>query len=170
MTFSTRRLRLLAGLAAALVAAPAVAQNCVQPAERVAFEVRALQSQLMVAALSCNRDNDYNAFVRKFQRDLAGSYATIQGHYRRGGANGQRDMDSYITQLANAHSQDGIRQGSQFCPNITPLFQVALAQDNPTKLAELVVDRNVLNPVAIPVCADRPAAAPARPAARPAAR
>lgn len=153
----------LAALGAVMFAAPALAQACVQPAERTAFEIRALQSQLMVAALSCNRDGDYNSFVRKFQADLAGSYRTIQAHYRRTGGNSQREMDGFITALANAHSQDGIRQGSRFCPNITPLFTMALSQSNAAALAELVQERNVLNPLETATCPDRPA--PARRAA-----
>jgi hypothetical protein len=136
----------------------------VQTAERTAFEVRALQSQLMVAALTCNRDADYNAFVRKFQGELASSYRTVQGHFRRtAGGSHQRELDGFITQLANAHSQDGIRAGSQFCPLVTPLFQVALAQSNAAALADLTVERNVLNPLATPACpATPPARAPAR--------
>lgn len=156
---------LVASLSAVAIAGPAIAQSCIQPAEQAAFEVRALQSQLMVAALSCNQDNAYNAFVRKFQPALAGSYNTIQSHYRRGGANGQRNLDQYITGLANAHSQDGIRQGSHFCTNIAPLFQVAMAKSTVADLADLVKERNVLNPVESPTCPDRPAA-PARSATR----
>jgi hypothetical protein len=157
------KFRLLVATACAVsIAGPAFAQACVQPAERTAFELRALQSQLMVAALSCGRDNEYNAFVRKFQRDLSSSYTTMQSHYRRVGGSGQREMDGFITALANAHSQDGIRQGSQYCPNITPLFTIALAQPNAAALADLVVERNVVNPLSTPICPDRPAAAPAR--------
>ena len=152
---------LLAGLVAAAIAGPAIAQGCVQPNERQAFDMRVLQSQLMVAALSCGRDNDYNAFVRKYQRDLSGSYSTLQSHYRRSGANGQRDMDQFITQVANAHSQDGIRQGSLFCANVTPLFALAMAQPNAAALSEVLVERNVLNPLTTPACPDRPTA-PAR--------
>lgn len=144
---------LLGGLAL-LAAGPAIAQSCVQPAERAAFEVRALQSQLMVAALTCNRDNDYNAFVRKFQADLGASYRTIQGHFRRTAGGGhQRAMDGFITQLANEQSQEGVRAGSHFCRLVTPLFQAALAQNNVQALAELSVERNVLNPLAAPTCA-----------------
>jgi hypothetical protein len=150
----------LAALGAVLFAGPALAQACVQPAERAAFDLRALQSQLMVAALSCNRDSDYNSFVRKFQADLAGSYRTIQTHYRRASRNSQREMDGFITGLANAHSQDGIRQGSQFCPNVTPLFGMALSQSNAAALADLVHERNVLNPLDATTCPER--AAPAR--------
>lgn len=165
--------RLLLGGLVALVAGPAVAQSCLQPAERVAFDVRALQSKLMVTALSCNRDADYNAFVRKFQGELAASYRGIQGHFRRTAGNAhQRELDGFITQLANAHSQDGIRAGSQFCPLSTPLFELALAQTNAQGLADFMQERNVLNPITTPAC---PAAAPApaprpRPGQRPASR
>ena len=151
--------RLLLGGLAAVMAGPAIAQSCLQASERTAFEVRALQSQLMVAALSCGRDNDYNAFVRKFQGELASSYRDIAGHFRRTAGGGhQRALDSYITQLANEQSQDGIRAGSHFCPLVTPLFQAALAQPNAQALASLSTERNVLNPIAVPACA---AAAPA---------
>ncbi len=169
MRFRSTRLRaLVAGLAASAIAGPALAQACVQPAERVAFEVRALQSQLMVAALSCGRDADYNAFVRKFQGELASSYRGMQGHFRRTAGNGhQREMDGFITTLANAHSQDGIRAGSHFCPLVSPLFQQALAQRDAAALADFAVERNVINPLAAPACPDRPTPATAPRPARP---
>jgi hypothetical protein len=152
--------RLLLGGLAAVIAGPAIAQSCVQSSERTAFQVRALQSQLMVAALACGRDNDYNSFVRKFQGDLAASYRDIQGHFRRtAGGRHQGALDSFITQLANDQSQDGIRAGSHFCPLVAPLFSLALAQSNVESLAELAVERNVLNPLAAPTC---PASAPSR--------
>jgi hypothetical protein len=161
--------RLLIGGLAALVAGPAIAQTCVQPAERAAFDVRALQSQLMVAALSCNQDAAYNAFVRKFQGELTGAYRGVQGHFRRtaGGAH-QRELDSFITQMANAQSQDQIRSGSQYCPMMTPIFGLAMAQPNVEALAAFSQERNVLNPLTTPECGTS-AAAPAR-STRPAAR
>jgi hypothetical protein len=107
----------------------------------------------MVAALACSRDADYNAFVRKFQRDLAASYNGMAGHFRRtaGGAH-QRELDGFITQLANAQSQDGIRAGSHYCPLIAPLFQVALNARGADELAVISVERNVLNPLTTPTC------------------
>jgi hypothetical protein len=162
--------RLLLGGLAAIVAAPAIAETCIRPQDRAAFNIRALQSQLMVAALACGKDNEYNAFVRKYQRDLHASYKGIEGHYRRaGGRAGQTQLDSYITQLANAQSQDGIRAGSHYCPLVTPLFQMALAHENAADLASFAEERNLLNPISAPTCSETPAAAPAtrsRPAAR----
>lgn len=159
--------RLLIAGAAIAIGGPAIAQSCVQSSERAAFEVRALQSQLMVAAITCQRDGDYNAFVRKFQGDLGGAYNTIRTHFRRtAGAQGQRALDGYITTLANEQSQDGIRQGSRFCQNITPLFQAALAQSSASALAEMSMERNVLNPYNAETCAERAAPAATTPARR----
>ena len=162
MRNATRRktsFRVLLGGLAALTAGPAFAQACLQPAEQTAFHVRALQSQLMVAALACGRDADYNAFVRKFQRDLQGAYNGIQSHYRRTSrAAAQRELDNYITVLANAQSQDSIRAGSHYCPLVTPLFQVALSRTDVASLAEMSAERNLLNPVSTTtVCAATPA-------------
>jgi hypothetical protein len=158
--------RLLIGGLAAVIAGPAVAQSCLQPAERTAFDLRALQSQLMVVALQCQRDNDYNAFVRRFQGDLAGAYRTMEGHFGRTG--NRRSIDVFITQLANEQSQDGIRAGSHYCPLNTPLFQVALAQPNAAALSQMTVERNIINPITTPACPATPARA--TPAARPARR
>ncbi len=160
-------IRLLLAGAAVAIGGPAIAQSCVQSNERTAFELRALQSQLMVAAITCQRDADYNAFVRKFQGELGGAYNTIRTHFRRtGGAQGQRALDGYITTLANEQSQDGIRQGSRFCQNITPLFQAALAQSSASALVEMSLERNVLNPHDAAACPERPAPAATTPARR----
>lgn len=170
-------LRLLVGGLAALVAGPAIAQSCLPPAERAAFDVRALQSKLMVVALACNQDAAYNNFVRRHQSDLAGAYRGVEGYFRRTAAGRhQRELDAFITQMANAHSQEQIRAGSQYCGMMAPLFPLAIAQPGVQALAAFSQERNVLNPLTAPDCAATPAAAtparaPARtpaPAARPA--
>jgi hypothetical protein len=143
---------------AVAIAAPALAQSCLQPAEQSAFQVRALQSQLMVAAIACGQQDDYNAFVTRFQGDLGGAWRSLAGHFRRtGGRQHQKQLDSYITHLANAQSQDGIRQGSRFCQNLRPLFQVAMSQPNVGALAQLATERNIINPLEAPSCAAAPA-------------
>jgi hypothetical protein len=164
---------LLAGLGAVAIVAPALAEGCVQPAEQSAFQVRALQSQLMVAAIACKQEDDYNAFVRRFQPELGGAWNSLVKHYRRtGGRQHQRALDSYITQLANEQSQDGIRQGSRFCQNLKPLFQVAMSQQpNSGGLAQLATERNIINPLDMPVCAAAaPSSKPATPTRRRPAR
>ena len=82
----------------------------------------------MVAALNCRQEDGYNSFVRRFQPDLRGAYRHVNNHFRRAG--GVRKLDEYITNLANAQSQEGIRQGAAFCNNMAPVWQQVLALPN----------------------------------------
>jgi hypothetical protein len=151
-----------AGLAAGLTS-PAFAQPCIRPAERTAVDFRAVQSQLMVAAIACGRTEEYNTFVRRHQGELGAAHRTVSGVFRRAhGAQGQRQYDQYITNLANAQSQEGIRQGSHFCRDIGVLFQAALAAPNGGAVAALSAQHRVANPMPIADCpATQQAAAPA---------
>lgn len=153
---------LAAGLAVLLlVPTIASAQVCVRPAEKVGFDIRALQSQLMVAALSCNQHDDYNAFVRKYQSEVATAFRNVAEHFRRtAGRTHQRDLDQYITQLANGQSQMSIARGSFFCREQAPLFQAAMTATNAAELAQVSVSRQVHQVLTTPECP----AAPARPA------
>jgi hypothetical protein len=179
---STIRL-LVAGLAAG-IAGPAIAQSCLPAAERQAFDVRAVQSQLQVAALLCRDqgypqlEQEYRSFVQKFSPEFQAPARSIQAHFRRTAGRDPRALDSFITNLANAHQQDASRSGTQFCTMAPALFRAALAQSSASGLAELAVERNILNLVDTPACpaATTPAAAtrqtnrpaqrqPARPAA-----
>ncbi|WP_424814045.1 hypothetical protein [Roseococcus sp. YIM B11640] len=150
--------RLLAGVAAAMLAPTiaSAAEACLQPAEKTAFDVRALQSQLMVVALSCQQQDQYNAFVMHFRGDLGRAYNSIQAHFRRtaGGAH-QRMLDQYITNLANGQSQVGISQGSFFCRNQTPLFQQAMAATNPAALAQITTQNQIHQAMTSPECPAR---------------
>lgn len=130
----------LAGLCASALALPAAAA-CLQPVEKTAFDVRALQSQLMVVALNCEQQDDYNRFVTTYRGELAGAYRQVAGHFRRAG--GQRQLDSYITNLANAQSQDGIRQGSHFCRDAGPLFQQAMGMKTTADLARFSTEKQI---------------------------
>ncbi|MFL1462260.1 hypothetical protein ACI6QG_08665 [Roseococcus sp. DSY-14] len=147
---------LLAG--AALLAltpnlAAAQSQQCLQPAEQQHFQVRALQSQLMVLAISCERHDDYNRFVTQFQPQLAAAFRGVQGHFRRvAGSQHQRQTDQYITNLANGQSQVGISQGTFFCRNQQGLFAEALAAPNVAALAQISVAREVPQTYSLPTC------------------
>ena len=157
---------LLAGLAAAFAGAatPALAQSCIQPTEKAAFDVRALQSQLMVVALTCKHEDVYNEFVKRYNTELHGAYKTIDASYRRAG--GQKALDSYITSLANVQSQEGIRMGSRFCQNSADLIKTALeAPNDVTALSRLAIANNLSNPHGRSECATTTTAAVTRTAA-----
>ncbi|MBS7789063.1 hypothetical protein KTR66_03595 [Roseococcus sp. SDR] len=133
-------------------------QACLQPAEKTAFDIRALQSQLLVAALACGQHDNYNAFVRKNQAELGTAFRTLGTYFRRTeGAQGQRQLDQYITELANSQSRISIDRGSFFCNEQGPLFQAAMAANSPNELAQVSVTRQVHQALSAPVC---PAPAP----------
>ena len=162
---------LLAGLVSAFVgaASPVFAQGaCLQPAEKTAFDIRALQSQMMVVALSCKHEDVYNAFVTRYSSQLSSAYKTIDASYRRAG--GQKAMDGYITNMANQQSQEGIRMGSRFCGNSAELMQSAMAvAAEPVALAKVTEDNNLSNPHGRIECTTSSSTA-AKPETRPATR
>lgn len=158
--------KLLGGLAAIMMT-PSIAfaqsSACLQPAEKTAFDIRALQSQLMVVALTCGQQDDYNAFVTRHQGDLASAFRNVASHFRRtAGAQHQRMLDQYITNLANGQSQVGISRGSFFCREQGGLFQIATAATSPAELSQLSVQREVPQAITTPPCPDRPAPAATR--------
>jgi hypothetical protein len=144
-----------------MMLAPGIAsaqQACVQPTEKTAFDIRALQSQLLVAALACGQHDDYNAFVRKNQAELATAFRNLAAHFRRTAGNQhQRQLDQYITELANSQSRVSIDRGSFFCREQVPLFQAAMAANGAAELAQVSVTRQVHQSLTTPMCPAAPA-------------
>jgi hypothetical protein len=119
---------LSAGLLAAPIFAPLPAWACVNPAEKAAFQVQGVKSELMVVAITCQAQDRYNAFVSRFRDELQSGERTLRRYFARtSGSHAQRDHDAYITALANAQMQDGLRQGDQFCTQRMPLFDSVMA-------------------------------------------
>jgi hypothetical protein len=133
--FGTRQL--LCGLVASLLfAGPvAAAQRCPTPAEQAVFDLEALKSELMVLAVACHSDTEYNAFVRRFQARLAENEHELSAYFQHTyGRRSQGEQDSYITTMANEQFNFGLKQGTDFCPRNMALFEEALAIESPTDL------------------------------------
>ena len=64
---------------------------------------------------------------------------------------GQREQDSYITDLANAQSQNGIKQGTLFCQRNIGLFDEVLTFSK-GNLATFAGSRNLTQPVEFVTC------------------
>lgn len=123
-----------AAVGMAMLAQPVLAQpRCLQPAERTAFDVGALKSQLMVIALTCGQHDRYNAFVLRYRPQLVATQRVEDRFFARAG--GRRAQDDYITNLANHQSQEGIRRGTLFCSEQMPLFDRVMAVQNPGDLS-----------------------------------
>ncbi len=108
-----------AALALVLSAGLAGAANaaiCAKVAERESFGVRALQTRLMVAALSCDVRDRYNDFILKYRPALAGHGQNLIGFFRRayGPASGRR-IDRSVTGLANQASMLSATDRTGFC-------------------------------------------------------
>ena len=129
--FSLRRsLGRMAAIAAvcATVSTPALAAMCPAPDEHDSLTVRALQSRLMVAALSCSARDDYNRFVNRYTPHLADHAASMRKWFRKLHGGGHRqEVNRFVTRLANDASMLSIRNRPQFCAQSRDALSALLA-------------------------------------------
>lgn len=101
--------------AVTLAAGPLLAK-CASPDEAEALRARVIQSDLMVAALSCGEHESYNRFVLKFGDELASRGKRLKAYFKRTfGARGERELNRFITRLANDSSSASIKDIEAFC-------------------------------------------------------
>lgn len=126
-----RRARLRTAVAAAVlvtgIAGAANAVVCADAAEKESFGVRALQTRLMVAALTCGARDQYNAFVNRYRPVLAGHGRNVKNYFQRayGPASGGQ-LDRYVTALANRASMQSTLDRSAFCAEAGRMLQTLL--------------------------------------------
>jgi hypothetical protein len=126
-----------------------------------AFNVIALKSALMVAALTCNQQTQYDQFMNTFQPHVLAEQHVMDAYFKRAsGYYGQAKEDDFVTLLANNQSVGGIGQGAVFCLNNTAEFKAVLALKTPTDLDNFVTD---LSPGAAVVVAATPSVTPLSP-------
>ena len=141
-------------VACTLAAAPlAAAQPCTHPADRAAFDVASLKSQLMVTALTCDAREKYNDFVLRFRGELMRQEHALQDDFARAfGRRGQQQHDDYITLLANAQSEAGVHDGTLFCRRNAALLDEVLALPDHTKLADYAAAKQMQQPMDLNDC------------------
>lgn len=144
-------------LAAATPSTPEGAGTCYTTPEVRASQVRQLQTELMVAALSCAGYPDlalrerYNAFVQKFGGSLNSTAAVLRGHFQRNhGRDHARRFDAYITSLANQAALRSFDEPS-YCQSAVPVFE-ALSSLEPREI-EAFAAREVEATEAVMPCA-----------------
>ena len=88
------------------------------PKEKEAIAFRYLQTELMVAALSCGRQeyrSKYNTFVLRYRPAFRRNGRTLRTIFKRNyGNGGKRRLDAYVTRLANEASVRSMER-SEFC-------------------------------------------------------
>ena len=93
-----------------------------------ARQVRLLQTELMVAALTCrsnpalNLDSKYGNFARRFGPELKTHAEALKAEFK---GNSTR-LDRYVTSIANASSDVSLADG-RYCEKVGALFDAVLA-------------------------------------------
>ena len=137
--------------------AASAAALCDKSAAREAFDVEGLKSELMVTALSCGEQDNYNAFVAKFRPDLTGQEHALTAYFKQTyGKRAQTEHDGYITQLANVQSERGLAAGTQFCAQRASMFSEVMALDDASDLGGYAEAKDIVQPAIHETC-DAPA-------------
>ena len=146
---------LIAGMLASQIAtAPlAYAQNCARPADKTAFDVAGLKSQLMVTAITCEATERYNAFILRYRPDLVAQEKVLNGYFGRNfGRRAQAEHDDYITSLANSQSQNGLKAGTGFCASNMAMFDEVMKLPSGRELPDFATGKNPVQPIELVAC------------------
>lgn len=131
----------------------ALAEPCVRPPEKTAFDVASLKSELMVIAIACQAQDKYNSFVTRYKSELQSDERALNGYFvRTAGRLAQQRHDNYITNLANAQSENGIQQGTQFCQQHLSMFEEVMALKKSKDLATYAQSKSLAQPIGLSEC------------------
>jgi hypothetical protein len=108
-----------------------------------AFNVISLKSALMVAALSCGDQAQYDAFMTKFQPHVLAEQRVMDAYFYKasGPYSGRKMEDDFTTLQANNQSISGIAQGRTFCLNSQAEYEAVAALKTPQELDHFVTDQ-----------------------------
>jgi len=117
----------IAVMAMVAVTASSAAEISITTKERTSLELRLLQTELMVAALSCSAADRYNAFVTLYRSQLTDGGKTMQNLFKRvHGAQAFSRINSFVTQMANEASLRMVRDTNRFCDDTGTMFEALL--------------------------------------------
>lgn len=155
---------LLAGFIG-LSAARAAPLPCGAEQNRSLFELEALKSELMVIATDCHNSDQYNAFIQRYQTQLADTERELDGYFSHAyGKKGQQAHDQYVTSLANSDAHAAHVIGNDFCPRNATMFNEVMALRGPADLPAYAAGKDLV-PADLGACDAAPPApaAPIRP-------
>lgn len=130
--------------AAVLVVGPAVAAKkkadpCIKDKVLASFQMRMLQTELVVGALSCKLTPRYNEFVTSYRDELMGAHRVLMKHFGR-----EMRLEDYKSKTANEASQRSLANITEFCLYTSALYDKLLGPERP-KLAAFVGTERVAN-------------------------
>ena len=110
-----------------MASSPAMAAACVTQKEDISLQTRTLQTELMVAALSCNEAARYNAFVKAYRPQLMESHSDISNYFKRTSTgSAKKDTNAFMTHLANDASLRSSKDKAAFCASAKKIFSQTL--------------------------------------------
>lgn len=125
--------------ASTLVAGPAFAAKkksaeppCVKGKVLSAFQMRMLQTELVVGALSCKLTPRYNDFVVAYRPDLMSAHKSLMAYFAR-----ESRLEDYKSRTANEVSQRSLANITEFCNYTSALYDKLLGPEK-IQLAEFV--------------------------------
>jgi hypothetical protein len=129
--FTASMVSVFAIVAAALLAAgPSYAKATAKPRvcattkDLRALNVRVLQTELMVAALSCEEHARYNSFITNYRTLLLERSRELQSFFNRTyGSGGTKQLNQFITRIANDASRQSQERGDEYCSFASGLFE-----------------------------------------------
>ena len=94
-----------------------------------AHAMRILQSEMMVAGLSCGAKPQYNAFATKYKTVLTKNGDRLKKHYyaEYGASAGFKKLNTFVTRLANEASVRIAMSGPGYCQKALQRFDLLLA-------------------------------------------
>lgn len=105
------------------------AEVCADTAARRALEMRVLQSELMVSALTCGQKSHYKSFVTAFKPYLKKQGTQLRAFFAAayGPKLGTQKLNKTVTRLANMASQNSLSSGTEaYCKAAETRFKTAL--------------------------------------------
>ncbi len=125
---------MVATVFAASFSVSGIAQAClstVAPKHTLALSVRTLQSDMMVAALSCNERDHYNAFAIRFRPEIQKQGGALKSYFKSlHGQNATREINAYVTDLANYAAVRHAENRKSFCGGAASAFTALLGDPN----------------------------------------
>jgi hypothetical protein len=118
-----------AGLLAVVAGGSAWAATlCARPAEQMGLGSRVLQSEIMIAAYTCGEKVRYNLVVGKFEPELVRHGSALRRLFERSyGAQANRQLNRFVTALANDASYRSLAGVGEYCDRAGALFDLLLA-------------------------------------------
>lgn len=101
---------------------------CNSDKDLLAYNMRQLQTDLMVASLNCGLHDEYNAFIDRFNAELTRSGKHLKADFsKRFGGDAKALLNAYVTTLANMSSIDSIKAGRGYCADSTQSFATVMS-------------------------------------------